>query len=70
MLQKQPKDITMYAIINLFEPTTKINRCLEEDECCSRFATENCPVRKFYCKVQKQFEDSLKNATIAELLNS
>ncbi|HGS9607867.1 Rrf2 family transcriptional regulator [Clostridioides difficile] len=67
-LQKQPEDISMFDIINMFEPTTKLNRCLEEDKYCSRFATECCPVRKFYCKAQKQFEDSLKSTTIAELL--
>lgn len=58
----------MFELINIFEPTIKLNRCLEEDGYCSRFATESCPVRKFYCNVQMQFEDSLKNTTIAELL--
>ena len=46
----------------------KINRCLEEDEYCSRFATESCPVRKFYCRLQISLESMLKTMTIKEIL--
>ena len=60
--------ITLYQIINIMESTTKINRCLEEDEYCSRFATSYCPVRKFYCKLQNNIEVSLASVTIASLL--
>ena len=67
-LEKQPEDISLFDIINIFEPTTKLNRCLEEDKYCSRFATEDCPVRNFYCKMQRRFEDDLKNTSIKELL--
>lgn len=68
LLEKQPEDISLFDIINIFEPTTKLNRCLEEDKYCSRFAIENCPVRKVYCKMQKRFEDDLKNTSLKELL--
>lgn len=68
LLKKQPEDITMFDVINLFEPTTKINRCLEEDKYCSRFATEDCPVRKVYCRMQRRFENDLKSTSIKELL--
>lgn len=68
LLKKQPKDISLFDIINIFEPTTKINRCLEEDKYCSRFATKECPVRKVYCKMQQHFEDYLKNTSIKELI--
>lgn len=62
--------ITLYHIINVMESTTKINRCLEDDEYCSRFATSYCPVRKFYCKLQNDIEVSLENITIANLLEN
>ncbi|MDU6522138.1 Rrf2 family transcriptional regulator [Clostridium sp.] len=68
LLKKQPEDISLFDVINIFEPTTKLNRCLEEDRYCSRFATENCPVRKVYCKMQLSFENDLKNTSIKELL--
>lgn len=68
LLKKNPENISLFDIINIFEPTTKINRCLEEDKYCSRSATEECSVRKAYSKIQRRFEDGLKNANIKELL--
>ncbi|HDN2514140.1 TPA: Rrf2 family transcriptional regulator [Clostridioides difficile] len=67
-LSKSPNQVTMFDIINTMENTTKINLCLEEDEYCSRFATDTCPVRRFYCELQSSMETSLKKTTIQELL--
>ena len=67
-LQKAAQDITLYDIINAIESTTKINRCLEDDKYCSRFATESCPVRNFYVATQKEIENKLKSVTVAKLL--
>lgn len=67
-LKRNPEDISMFDVVNTMEKTTKINRCLEEDKYCSRFATEDCPVRKVYCKMQKDFEDGLRNMTVKDLL--
>lgn len=69
-LSKTPEQITLYDIINLMEPTVRINRCLEDDKYCSRYATEDCPVRKFYTGVQGAVEKQLKSITIAELIKS
>jgi len=68
LLKKRAEDISLFDIINIFEPTTKLNRCLEEDKYCSRFATKDCPVRKVYCNMQQRFENDLKNTSIKELL--
>lgn len=62
------EEISLFQIISIMENTTKINRCLEEDEFCSRHATLYCPVRKFYQKLQDDIETSLKNMTIADLM--
>ena len=40
--------ISLLAIFQVTEETMRINRCLEEDEYCSRFATNDCPVRTGY----------------------
>lgn len=69
-LTKEPNQITMFDIINVMENTIKINICLEEDEYCSRLATKTCPVRKFYCELQKDIESSLKSKTIQDLINT
>lgn len=68
LLAKRTEKISLYEIINLMEPTTKFNRCLEEDKYCSRFATENCPVRFFYSGLQKLLETKLQEMTVADLL--
>lgn len=68
-LTKEPDQITMFDVINVMENTIKINLCLEDEEYCSRLATKTCPVRKFYCEVQKDIENSLKSKTIKDLIN-
>lgn len=67
-LIRKPEDISLYQIIDLMENTTKINRCLEEDEFCSRFATEDCPVRKFYQILQLNIEQHMKEISINDLI--
>ncbi len=67
-LNKPAKDITVFDVINTLEPTMNINRCLYDDEYCSRFATKKCPLRKFYVKLQKNVEENLKSTTIGDLL--
>lgn len=63
-----PKTITLLMIIQAVENTVKINRCLEEDKFCNRLATEICPVRNFYCRLQNELETSLSSITIKTLL--
>ncbi len=69
-LQKRPEDISLFEIIDLFEPTVRLNRCLEDDEHCSCDATMYCPAHKFYCELQKKFENILKNTSIKDLLEN
>lgn len=69
-LLKSPENITLLDILQVMESTTKINRCLEEDRYCSRFATDNCPVRKFYCVLQEELENKLKEITISSLIKT
>lgn len=68
VLAKKQEDITLYDIINIMEPTTKVNRCLEEDEYCSRFATATCPVRKFYTSLQQTLDQKLQSITVKGIL--
>jgi transcriptional regulator, Rrf2 family len=68
LLDKGPEKISLYEIINIMEPTTRLNRCLEEDKYCSRFTTENCPVRFFYSGLQKLLETKSQEMTVADLL--
>lgn len=69
-LGRHPKDISLFDIITAMEGTIKINRCLESDQYCSRFATENCPVRNFYIGFQDEIENTLRSVTLEYLMNS
>lgn len=66
---KQADEISLFDIINTMESTTKLNRCLEADKFCSRFAIANCPVRSFYCVLQEELESKLSLITIQNLLD-
>lgn len=68
VLNRGTDEITLFEIINLMEPTTKLNRCLEEDEYCSRYATKSCPVRKVYIKMQDTWEEMLKGIKLKDLV--
>lgn len=67
---KPAEEVTLLEIISSMEKTIKCNRCLEDDEYCSRFATKTCPVRKFYQDLQEDLNTKLANVTIKDLLNS
>ena len=68
-VNKPAQQIDLLSIIRIMENTVKINRCLEEDEYCSRFATATCPVRSFYCILQDELESKLSSITIKSLLD-
>ena len=66
-LAKPAEEITMLDVINAMEGTIRINRCLEDDEYCNRFASADCPVRGFYLGLQQDIEASLQKRTIGML---
>ena len=67
-LNLPPEKITMHAIVNVMEGTTRINRCLEQDGYCSRNGTQMCPVHQFYCQIQNELDRKFGAMTIARLL--
>lgn len=69
ILKQSPEDITLYDIAKLTEISLKINCCLDDECNCTRGATDICPVRKTYLKIQDEFERGLKSHTIKEMVN-
>lgn len=67
-LAKQPEEISLHEIVNAMEGTTRINRCLDPDGYCSRNGAPNCPVHKFYSRIQSQLDQAFQEVTIASLL--
>lgn len=67
-LNKTLEEITLGDVIRIMENTTKINRCLEEDELCSRKATGFCAVRQYYAEIQKKLEQHFFSISLKEIL--
>ena len=57
-------------IVKVMEPTMYVNRCLEEDNYCSRDAVDNCSIRKFYTNFQNIIEEKFSEITIKTLIDN
>ena len=68
LLTKRPEDMSLGAIINIMEGTTRINRCLEEGNPCNRNGAPSCPVHKFYSHIQSYLDEVFEQKTIASLM--
>lgn len=68
-LAKDTKDISVYDVIVLTEKTMVINRCMEEDEYCSRGAVQTCSVRKMHGVLQTIIYQLLKSVSIDQLIH-
>ena len=66
-LQKDPDSLSILNIVNAFEKTMNINRCLEEDKFCNRDAVLFCPVRDIYVEAQTELHNKL-NVKISTFL--
>ena len=58
----------LFRSIEVMEGTTKINRCLEAEEFCSRHGTQFCMIRRYYQGLQNQMEEYLSGITIDKVL--
>jgi len=67
VLSKAPEQLTLLDIVDALEKTVNINRCLEEDEYCSRNAAAFCTVRKLLVCLQAELAEGL-NVKISELI--
>ncbi len=67
-LKADPTHVTVYDIVSCFESTMNVNRCLEDDEFCSRNMTETCLARKLYEQLQADTDSRLKSIMLADLI--
>lgn len=68
ILLKDPKEITLYDILYLTEPTMKINCCIENGK-CSGNRIEACKVRRVFCHITKKIENEFKKIKIDSLID-
>ena len=67
MLTRSPDEIKLLDIVGSLEKTVNINRCLEEDQYCSRHAVAYCKVRKLLAEIQLELGHRL-DVTISEFI--
>ena len=67
-LIKNPDNITLFDIMKITEDTIRFNRCLEDDQFCSRNAVGDCLVHEVYKHYQEMTEAYFSAITIDDLL--
>jgi len=67
VLRGDPEQLTLLDIVSALERTVNINRCLEEDEYCSRDAVSFCKVRELLVKLQDELAQGL-NVKVTEFI--
>ena len=66
-LAKSAADISLYDVILAMEGKLQINRCLKDDQFCSRDGVGTCPVHDFLFGLQNRMIEDLSSTYIAEL---
>ena len=67
VLIRDPDQLTLLDIVGALERTVNINRCLEEDEYCSRSAVSYCKVRELLVELQSELARGL-NVKLSEFI--
>nr|WP_294494114.1 Rrf2 family transcriptional regulator [uncultured Mediterraneibacter sp.] len=67
-LERPLDEITMLEVLELMEPSMKVNRCLEPDAYCNRGTADTCPVRRFYLAVQSAVEEHWASLSLARII--
>ena len=67
---KDAGDIAMWDIIRATESTIMINRCLENNQSCYGYGSDECSVKKIYVFLQKAIEERLQAISLKDILTN
>lgn len=69
-LARSPDEITLYDIIEVMEGGICLNRCMEDDYCCSKNEKmhTNCPVHNFLSEIQADIIAKFEKQRIIDFL--
>lgn len=65
-LSKEPKQITLYEILNTLEGSVNLVECIDTPDVCER--SKNCIVRDVWSLVSKSLSKSLKEITLEDMI--
>lgn len=66
-LQREPKDITLYDVINAVEGQTELQRCLSDTDACTRGCGGMCSLYEAFEGVQRDLVTRLQSINFADL---
>jgi len=66
VLGKDAHEVRVYDVFFAIEGDLQINRCLEDDQFCSRGNPENCEVHTFLSTLQGKMIEEMSEQTIAD----
>lgn len=66
-LRKTLREITLYEVLRIMEPTIKISRCLEPDSYCCRGASADCKMHRYYERIQEELESRWFSRSLEEI---
>jgi len=67
-LARPAHQISIYDVFLSIEGSLHINRCLQEDQHCSRSAREHCHMHKFFHGLQQKLIDEMSSKNIADFV--
>ncbi|MCX8022549.1 MAG: Rrf2 family transcriptional regulator [Syntrophorhabdaceae bacterium] len=65
-LAKDPKDISLFDVIEAIDGPPGMNRCAIDKKACS--LSDRCPVHPVWVELRFSVEDTLKNVSFKELI--
>jgi len=65
-LSREPKNITLYDILNTLEGSVNLVECIDTPEVCER--SKNCIMRDVWGSLSKSLSKSLKEITLDDIL--
>ena len=66
-LQRDPKDITLYDVIDAVEGQTQLQRCLADPDACTRGCGGMCSLYNAFEEIQNDLAAKLKSVNFADL---
>ncbi len=67
-LVKDPKDISIYDIINAMGDSLTISECLKNPAACSRNFVGQCAVHNLFESIQQEIEQRLQTVSVADVI--
>jgi len=67
-LARPAHQISVYDVFLSIEGALQINRCLQEDQHCSRGAREDCHLHKFFHSLQETLIEEMSSKNIADFV--